>query len=148
MALGVVALTAASARPAAAHRPPTSVVQDALSDPGVAAPGPRGPQPGQPAKPGADAKGDKARPGGLPLFPLRLRWSVNLDGPPVAGVASDNVRLYLPLASGTLVAFDADTGAVRWKADLTTRVTPAAADDRVYVVSGVTPGGKSCAAWW
>ena len=136
MALGVGALTAASARPAAAQRPPTSVVQDALSDPGVVAPGPRGPQPGQPATPGADAKRDKARPGGLPLFPLRLRWSVDLDGPPVAGVASDNVRLYLPGQDGAVTAVAVATGEVIWtRAIGGAIVSVAPLGPRVYVAS-------------
>jgi outer membrane protein assembly factor BamB len=141
-------MTLAAPRPALAQRPPTSVVQDAVADPGVVPPGRRSPPP---AQPGADGKGDKTSPGGLPLFPLRVRWSVDLEAPPAAGVATDNVRLYVPLASGTLVAFDAETGTTRWKVDLTTRVKPAAADERVYVVSGDTlqalDGASGRAVW-
>jgi outer membrane protein assembly factor BamB len=72
----------------------------------------------------------------LPLFPLRLRWSAELDGPPSAGVATDNVRVFVPLAAGGVVAISAENGGVVWRADITTTLRPASADDHVYVVGG------------
>lgn len=72
----------------------------------------------------------------LPLFPLRLRWSAELDAPPSAGLATDNVRVFVALATGGMVAIDTDTGAVAWRADVTTTLRPAVADEHVYVVSG------------
>ncbi|HTV00126.1 MAG TPA: PQQ-binding-like beta-propeller repeat protein [Luteitalea sp.] len=136
MALALASLTCAPQVAAQTPRPPTSVVQDALQDPGPGAPG----RPAGPAGPAAERK-DKERKtgtGGLPLFPLRVRWSIDLDGPPVGGVATDNSRVYVPLSSGGLVAVDAESGATRWKADVTTTLRPAAADERVYVVAADT----------
>jgi outer membrane protein assembly factor BamB len=74
----------------------------------------------------------------LPLFPLRLRWSTDLEAAPVAGLATDNTRVFVPLASGALLAVDASTGAAAWRADLKTELKPAAADGSVYVVAGQT----------
>lgn len=71
----------------------------------------------------------------LPLFPLRVRWTVDFGLPPTSGPASDGHAVFLPLESGALVAVDAETGAIRWQAaDRPTRVPPVAADDAVYVV--------------
>jgi outer membrane protein assembly factor BamB len=71
----------------------------------------------------------------LPLFPLRLRWSADLDGPPVGGIATDNTRVFVPLAAGGLLAVDASTGVTVWRADVTATARPVAADDHVYVVA-------------
>lgn len=79
--------------------------------------------------------------GGLPLFPLRVRWSADLDAAPAAPLATDDERVYVALASGGLLAVSADTGAQVWRADLETTLRPAAADDRVYVVSAQALAG-------
>lgn len=72
---------------------------------------------------------------GLPLFPLRVRWSTELGLAPATGPVSDGVSIYLPLDSGAVVAVDADTGVVRWTADgAVTRLPPAADGTSVYVV--------------
>lgn len=71
----------------------------------------------------------------LPFFPLRLRWSADLEGPPSAGLATDNARVFVPLATGGLLAIDAGNGGTLWRADVTTTERPAAANDLVYVVA-------------
>jgi len=70
----------------------------------------------------------------LPLFPLRVRWTADLGAPPAAAIAADESRVYVPISTGGLLAFDADGGSTVWRADLTTTVAPVAADGRVYVV--------------
>jgi outer membrane protein assembly factor BamB len=77
-------------------------------------------------------------PKALPLFPLRLRWSADLDGLPAAGIATDNSRVFVPLTTGGLVAVDALNGQAVWRADVTTTMRPAVADDHVYVVAAGT----------
>lgn len=100
--------------------------------------GPPPPRDGRKGPPPAPREPDAASsvPGSLPLFPLRLRWSVDLDAPPAAGIATDHTRVFVPLESGGLVAVSAETGATAWRADLATTLRPVAADGRVYVVSG------------
>lgn len=71
----------------------------------------------------------------LPLFPLRVRWSAELDAAPAAPLATDNERIYVALAAGGLLAVAADTGAQVWRSDHHTTLRPAAADDRVYIVA-------------
>lgn len=71
----------------------------------------------------------------LPLFPLRVRWTVDLGGAPAAAPVVDDARVYVPLAAGGLLAVNADAGGTAWRADVTTRLAPAAADGRVYLVA-------------
>lgn len=72
----------------------------------------------------------------LPLFPLRVRWTTDVGVPPSAGPISDDARVYVPLASGALVALDADTGAQVWRVDaLQTPLQPASDGDGLYVVA-------------
>src|SRR5690606_14557922 len=86
--------------------------------------------------PPAVAQSDEEPPG-LPLFPMRIRWSATLDATPTTGPVSDGTSIYLGLDSGVVVAVDADTGAERWTSDgPVTRVPPAADGDGVYVVRG------------
>lgn len=75
-----------------------------------------------------------AAPVELPLFPLRVRWSADLGVAPSAGAAGDDQRVYVPLSGGGLVAVIADSGTTVWRAEVTTTVSPVAADGRVYVV--------------
>ncbi len=98
---------------------------------------PPGPPPGaapipRPAPKAAVAKGTT---GGVPFFPLRVRWSTELEAAPAAGVATDDVRVFVPLTGGGLLAVDAATGSVIWRADLTTDVLPAVDETRVHVVA-------------
>ena len=72
---------------------------------------------------------------GLPLFPLRVRWSTDFGAPPAAGPVADATRVYASLESGAIVALDADTGAVIWTVDGLASSFPVAVDaDGVYVV--------------
>ena len=84
-------------------------------------------------RPATSTKGASA---GLPLFPLRVRWTTELDGPPSATLATDGTRVFLPLATGGIIDVAADTGSLLWKAEVSTTIAPAAADGRVYVVGG------------
>ena len=97
-----------------------------------------------------DTSGDK-RVAVLPLFPLRVRWTAELDSPPSAPIATDNVRVYVPLATGGMLGIDATLGAPVWKADVTTSLRPVAADGHVYVVGEdalqALDGGTGQAAW-
>lgn len=110
-----------------------------------------GPPPTAPVAPPAARPAAKRPSGTLPLFPLRLRWSAELDSPPSAGIATDNVRVFVPLTAGGLVAVSAEYGGVLWRADVTTTVRPATADDRVYVVGGdalqALDGGSGQTVW-
>jgi outer membrane protein assembly factor BamB len=72
---------------------------------------------------------------GLPLFPLRVRWSTAFGAPPAAGPVADAARVYVPLTSGAIVAVDADTGAAVWTAEGLASTLPLAVDtNSVYVV--------------
>lgn len=72
---------------------------------------------------------------GLPLFPLRLRWSADFGVAPTAGPVADAARVYVPLSSGAVVAVDADTGAVVWQTEeLSTDMALATDAGGVYVV--------------
>ncbi len=87
----------------------------------------------------------------LPFFPLRVRWAADLDGPPAAPAVTDGTRVFVPLSTGTLVAVDAETGATRWKAEVSTALRPAADSGHVYVVAGdalqALDAGSGAAAW-
>jgi outer membrane protein assembly factor BamB len=73
---------------------------------------------------------------GLPLFPLRVRWTTDFGTPPATGPIGDAARVYVPLSTGGLVALDADTGAAAWRVDaLETRLQPATDGTGVYVVA-------------
>jgi outer membrane protein assembly factor BamB len=92
-----------------------------------------------PTAPATSAKAVKAGPtppAALPLFPLRLRWAADLEAAPSAGIATDDQRVFVPLASAGLIAASVDNGAVLWRSDVVTTVRPAVADDHVYVVGG------------
>ena len=118
----------------------TAAAQAPVGGPGSgASPGsPQGGRPDAPATPPRTNTRSDAGTAGLPFFPLRVRWTAELDAPPSAGAATDNARVYVPLASGGLVAVEADTGAQAWRAELTTSLRPAASDDHVYVVAEET----------
>jgi len=128
-AIALLTACAASAAPGSAQTaaplPPGTPATSAGTRPAPPA------VPDVPTRPASLAKPKAA---GLPLFPLRLRWSAELDAPPAAGLATDDRQVFVPLASGGLVALSADTGVVTWRADITTSVAPAVADDHVYVV--------------
>lgn len=85
---------------------------------------------------GSSLSAQEAEPG-LPLFPMRVRWTTDFGVPPTAGPTADNTRVYMPLSSGTVVAVDADTGAVQWRAEgLETTLSLATDAEGVFVVLG------------
>jgi outer membrane protein assembly factor BamB len=53
-------------------------------------------------------------------FPLSLRWSIDLAGPPLQGASpvADPERVYLAMDAGTVVAYDAQDGKERWRREL------------------------------
>jgi outer membrane protein assembly factor BamB len=120
LAVGVTILLGAPGVPARAQAP--------------AGPPPSGaptPVPASSPKPGTKPPAGAA---GLPLFPLRVRWTAELEAPASAGIVTDGTRVFVPLAAGGLLAVNADTGATLWKADVTSSLRPATDDTHVYVV--------------
>ncbi|BCS33399.1 hypothetical protein TBR22_A26260 [Luteitalea sp. TBR-22] len=127
MALALIAGAAAPAVAQAGGAPP----------PGPAAPA-QATGPAAPTKAPATAAKAEGTSGAhaLPLFPLRVRWSTELDGPPSATLATDGTRVFVPLATGGVIGVTAETGALVWKAEVSTTVAPAVADGHVYIVGG------------
>ncbi|MGH9387960.1 MAG: PQQ-binding-like beta-propeller repeat protein [Vicinamibacterales bacterium] len=72
----------------------------------------------------------------IPFAKLDTRWSVTLAAPPSAGTAFDATTAYVPTRGGELVAIDLDRGAIRWRASLTTTLTPATGDGLVFTAAG------------
>ena len=90
--------------------------------PATAAPPP--PTPAAPAVPGFELLTGGA---------LDVRW-ITADGEVVAAPpALDEATAYVPLKRGQLVAYDLDSGRIRWAADAETAWAPAVGDDRVYL---------------
>ena len=94
--------------------------------------GPRAPRPT--SQPPAAATKPPVGSTGLPLFPLRVRWTADLEAAPSAAISTDGTRVFVPLAAGGVLAVNADTGFTLWKAETPTSVRPATSDGRVYVV--------------
>jgi glucose dehydrogenase len=71
----------------------------------------------------------------VPVFPLRVRWSIDLAGTPSAGPASDGTHVYVGLADGRVVAVHATSGQVTWEAtEAPTRYSPVVDGGRVHLV--------------
>lgn len=137
--MAAAAASSVAAQPAASPQAPAAAAEARDAGP----PRPDGPLPAGRKKTAAVHD--------LPLFPLRVRWAADLDGPPSAAIATDGTRIFVPLSTGGVMAVEADTGATVWKAEVATVVTPAAADGRVYVVGGealqALDGPTGRAAW-
>jgi len=69
-------------------------------------------------------------------FPLSLRWSIDLAGPPLQGASpvADAARVYLAMDAGTVVAYDARDGQERWRRELVA-VQPLIVDAGVVFVA-------------
>jgi outer membrane protein assembly factor BamB len=67
------------------------------------------------------------------LLPAEAAWIVRLPAPPAAGGAMDDVRVYVPLQSGRLVALDRETGESEWSRELNSRSPALAVGGRLYV---------------
>jgi outer membrane protein assembly factor BamB len=92
-----------------------------------------GPAPAPPAAPAAPeppaAPGFELLAGGS----LDVRW-ITADGEAVAAPpALDDEAVYVPMKRGQLVAFDLDSGRVRWAVDAETPWAPAVGDGRVFL---------------
>jgi outer membrane protein assembly factor BamB len=71
----------------------------------------------------------------VPVFPLRVRWSIDLVGAPSAGPATDGIHVYVGLADGRVVAVEATTGQVNWVAtDAPSRYPPVVDGGRVHLI--------------
>lgn len=77
------------------------------------------------------------------LGSLALRWQVPLPQTTDLAPAADRDGVYVPVAGGTLVAFAARDGQLRWRTELGGEISAApVADGRaVYVASGSARGG-------
>ncbi len=67
------------------------------------------------------------------MLPAETGWTVTLPAAPSADAALDDLQIYIPLADGTLVAVDRQTGNTRWTAPTPGTTTPAAMADLVLV---------------
>lgn len=70
--------------------------------------------------------------------PVYVEWTRPFDGRTRYGPAVDSDTVYAADDAGTVAAFDAATGDVRWRASVDAGVTarPAIADETVYVAAG------------
>lgn len=66
------------------------------------------------------------------IVALDPRWTVVFDTAPAAPAGFDLELAYVPLKGGELQAIDLNRGLVRWKAMLTTALTPATGDGLVF----------------
>lgn len=67
------------------------------------------------------------------LFPLDHFWSLSFDSPFSAPPAADDRRVYVPLATGQLVAYEPGRDEPVWSVELATDTAPIAADGQLYV---------------
>jgi outer membrane protein assembly factor BamB len=67
-----------------------------------------------------------------PLLPAEQAWSVSLSSAPSAQGALDQVRAYIPLQSGQIVALNRDTGEVEWAVELASSWAPIVSDNVLY----------------
>ena len=66
------------------------------------------------------------------IVALDPRWTVVFDTAPAAAAGFDLELAYVPLKGGELQAIDLNRGVVKWKATLTTALTPATGDGLVF----------------
>jgi len=67
-----------------------------------------------------------------PLLPAEDAWSVALPSPPSAQGALDEMRVYIPLQSGQIVALNRETGKVEWSVELASSWAPIVSDNVLY----------------
>jgi outer membrane protein assembly factor BamB len=67
------------------------------------------------------------------LFPLEEAWMTTLPAPPSAPAARDGSRVYVPLASESLVALDWASGDMVWSTHLKATSAPVTANGVVYI---------------
>jgi outer membrane protein assembly factor BamB len=72
------------------------------------------------------------------LFPLEEAWTISLPALPAAPAAHDGARVYVPLASGTLVALDWQNGETIWSVPLAATSAVVPADGVLYVAAGTS----------
>jgi outer membrane protein assembly factor BamB len=69
------------------------------------------------------------------LFPLEEAWMITLPALPVAPAEHGGARVYVPLASKTLVALDWNTGDTIWSAPLDATSAPLADDGVIFIAA-------------
>jgi outer membrane protein assembly factor BamB len=79
------------------------------------------------------------------LFPLEEVWSMTLPALAMAPAAHDGARLFVPLASKTLVALDWHTGDTVWSIPLAATSAPLTANGMLYVGVGDTLHARDAA---
>jgi outer membrane protein assembly factor BamB len=72
------------------------------------------------------------------IVALDPRWTVTFETAPAAPVGFDQDLAYVPLKGGELQAIDLNGGLVKWKAMLTTALTPATGDGLVFTAGDGT----------
>jgi outer membrane protein assembly factor BamB len=72
------------------------------------------------------------------LFPLEEAWMISLPALPAAPAAHDGARVYVPLASGTLVALDWQNGDTIWSVPLAATSAVVPGDGVLYVAAGTS----------
>ena len=72
------------------------------------------------------------------LFPLEEAWMITLPALPAAPAAREGSRMYVPLASGEVVALDWEHGDTLWSVRCAATSAPVAAGGVVYVGAGDT----------
>jgi outer membrane protein assembly factor BamB len=85
------------------------------------------------------------------LFPLEEAWTITLPALPAAPAAHDGARVFVPLASRALAAFDWQRGDELWSVPLAVTATPLPADGVIYVGAGdalrVLDGATGAERW-
>jgi outer membrane protein assembly factor BamB len=71
----------------------------------------------------------------VPLLPAEEAWSVSLPSPPSAQGALDEIRAYIPLQSGQIIALNRETGVVEWAIELSSSWAPVVMDGVLYAAS-------------
>src|SRR5690349_7911297 len=70
------------------------------------------------------------------LFPLEAAWMITLPALPAAPAAHDDARVFVPLVSQQLAAFDWQHGDDLWSIPLAVTSAPVPANGVVYVAAG------------
>jgi outer membrane protein assembly factor BamB len=77
----------------------------------------------------------RLKPFPTPLFPVEPAWQVMLDAPPTAPGAIAGERLYIPIATGELLALERETGLLVWTVPIKTIRAPLVAGDLIVVAT-------------
>jgi outer membrane protein assembly factor BamB len=73
-----------------------------------------------------------------PPLSLEETWQVNLPAAPAADPTADQLRVYVPLSNGTVVALSRETGDLVWSSPISTRWPLARTGSSVLLATGTT----------